>query len=108
MFEDTFIDTGKCYNSKKWVNQILYSYSNLFFDTNKTPEEIHYEAKLRTKQAHNFMSVCSWIPETSLKTCYNFVGTIKENERTKEEQRERPCCEIRLQFTKCTLWPHNV
>ena len=42
------------------------------------------------------MSVCSWIPETSLHTCLSIVGTIKENERTKEEQREHPCCGIRL------------
>ena len=32
---------------------------------------------------------------------------IKENERTKEEQKERPCRRIRLQLTKCTLWPSN-
>ena len=30
------------------------------------------------------------------------------NERTKEEERKRPCCEIRLQSTKCTVWPRNV
>ena len=30
---------------------------------------------------------------------------IKENERTNEEQNERPCCRIRLQFTKYTVWP---
>ena len=29
----------------------------------------------------------------------NFVGIIKESERTKEEQRECPCCGICLQFT---------
>ena len=108
MFDDTFIYTGYGYNGRKWLNQISKLYSNLFFDTNKTPEEIHYEAKLFTKQAHNFMPLCSWIPETSLKICYNFVGSIKENERTKEEQRERPCCGIRLQFTNCTDWPRNV
>ena len=32
-----------------------------------------------------FVSVCSWTPGTSLKTCSNFVGAIKENERTKEK-----------------------
>ena len=33
---------------------------------------------------------------------------INENEITKEEQKERPCCGIPLQFTKCTVWPRNV
>ena len=33
---------------------------------------------------------------------------IKEKERTKEEQRERPCCGIRLQCPKCTVWPRNA
>ena len=27
--------------------------------------------------------------------------------RTKEEQRERLCCGIRLQFIKYTVWPQN-
>ena len=42
------------------------------------------------------MSVCSWIPQ------------VKKIERTKEEQRERPCRRIRLQCTKCTVWPRNA
>ena len=25
----------------------------------------------------------------------------------KKEQMERPCCRIRLKFTKCTVWPRN-
>ena len=33
---------------------------------------------------------------------------IKDNTRTKEEQREWPCCGIRLQFTKNTVWPRNI
>ena len=37
-----------------------------------------------------------------------FCRTIKEKERTKEEQRERPCSGIRLQCTKCTVWPRKV
>ena len=48
----------------------------------------------------------SMFRDKSLK-CKNIVGTIKEKERTKEEQRERPCCGIRLQCTKCTVWPRN-
>ena len=32
---------------------------------------------------------------------------IKENERTKEEQRERPYFGIRLQLAKCTVWFRN-
>ena len=38
-----------------------------------------------------------------LKLCRN----DPKNERTKEEQRERPCCGIHLQFSKCTVWPRN-
>ena len=35
-------------------------------------------------------------------------ATIKDNKRTKEEQREWPCCGIRLQFIKKnTVWPRN-
>ena len=34
---------------------------------------------------------------------------IKENERTKEEQRERPCSRIRLlRFPKSTVWPPDA
>ena len=33
----------------------------------------HFEAKLLCLY---FVSVCSWIPETSLQTCENFFGTI--------------------------------
>ena len=29
-------------------------------------EELHYEAKLSIGLAHNFVSVCSWIPERSI------------------------------------------
>ena len=29
------------------------------------------------------------------------------NKRTKEAQRERPCCGISLQFTHYTVWPRN-
>ena len=35
------------------------------------------------------------------------VGTIKKNQRTKEQQRERPQGRIRYQFTKYTVWPRN-
>ena len=44
--------------------------------------------------------LCLYVPE-----CEKFVGTMKRNEiRTKEEQREHPCCGIRLQCTKSTVW----
>ena len=42
--------------------------------------------------------------------CYNFVGKKKRskiNERTKEEQRERPFCGIRLHFPKSPVWSPN-
>ena len=32
---------------------------------------------------------------------------IKENEKTKENQRERPCCNIRTQFAKHSLVFHR-
>ena len=38
---------------------------------------------------------------------FNFWRNDQRNERTKEEQRERPCHGIRLQGTKCTVWPRN-
>ena len=38
-----------------------------------------------------------------LKLCRN----DQKNERTKEAQSERPCCGIRVQFTKCTIYPRN-
>ena len=49
----------------------------------------HYKAKLCTGLAHNSVSVCSWIPETSLKAIENFVGTIKQDERIKKRTIER-------------------
>ena len=39
-----------------------------------------------------------------LKFCWNDQRKVKKK---KEEQRERPCCGIRLQCTKCTVWPRN-
>ena len=43
-----------------------------------------YEAELCTGLAHNFVSVCSWIPETRFQNIFNSIGKIKEKERTKE------------------------
>ena len=55
-------------------------------------------SSLQGKTVHwicaQFLSVCSWIPDTNLESCWNFVGTIKENERAKEEQKEHPFCGI--------------
>ena len=45
------------------------------------------------------------------KQVFNHVKILSErskNERTKEEQRERPCFGICLQCTKFTVWPRNV
>ena len=36
-----------------------------------------------------------------------FFGALNENEKTKKEQKERPCSRIRLQFTKYTIGPRN-
>ena len=44
-------------------------------------------------------------------TSLNMVKFGRNDQRKvkkKEEQRERPCCGIRLQCTKCTVWPHYV
>ena len=38
------------------------------------------------------------------------VKTLTEQSKksnNKKERKERPCCGIRLQFTKCTVWPPN-
>ena len=56
---------------------------------------------------HNLMFTGLWNPEKCLRTCLNFVGTTNKKERTKEEQRERPCCGFFFQFTKYTIRPHN-
>ena len=54
-----------------------------------------------------FVSVNSRMPVISLLTCSNFVRTTEEKERTKEDQREHPCCGIRTQFTKHTVLHRN-
>ena len=44
-----------------------------------------------------------------LKRCQNDQNfkNFKMNDRTKEEQKERPCCGIHFKFTKYTVWPRN-
>ena len=53
---------------------------------------------------------CLWNSDKIIKHVFCFfVGKIKGNERTKEEQTELSCCGIRLRFTKkYTVWPRNV
>ena len=51
----------------------------------------HYEAKLCNIKVHNFVSLCSWNPETILNTCKKFVGTIKQNERKNKNKRSVNC-----------------
>ena len=62
-------------------------------------------------QTKNFFIIsCLYVPgfhKQVFKYVKKFVGTIKENERKKEEQKERPCCGFRSQFTKCAAWPRS-
>ena len=47
------------------------------------------------------------MPVITFLTCLNFVRTTEEKERTKEDQRERPCCGVCIQFTKHTVLHRN-
>ena len=37
----------------------------------------------------------------------NMLKFCRNDQRKMKEQRERPCYGIRLQCTKCTVWPRN-
>ena len=69
----------------------------------------HYEAKLHWIGAQ--FCVCMFLhsrdKSLNMLSLFKFMLKIKVNERTKEEQRERPYCGIHLQCTKRTIWPPN-
>ena len=82
-----------------------------FFDDGRAGSQLGLTALKTTKPNVNTRRNCAlnrrsilslYAPEFQRQTL-NFVGTIKEIERTKEEQRERPCCGIRLHFPKSTV-----
>ena len=64
---------------------------------------LHYEAKLCT----GCVCMFSHSRNKSL-NMLNLCRNDQKNERTKEDQRERPCCRIRIHFPKAQFWPRNV
>ena len=50
--------------------------------------------------------LCLYVPGFQ-RQVFKHVKTLPERSKKMKEQRERPYCGIRLQFTKCTVWPRN-
>ena len=50
--------------------------------------------------------LCLYVPGFQ-RQVFKHVKILSERLKRRTEQRERPCCGIRLQCTKCTVWPRN-